>query len=279
MLPLDGPALAVLGGVAVGMALAFLLARWLATRPDPELGETPDLGAGVALALMIAAGSLLLWFVNPFAALLTVPAAHLWMLRRSTRPLPARRVRLALIAVGAAPALLVALYYMFALELDPLSGLWYLLMLVTGHSVGIVTVADRLRDAGRCARCVRPRRPRVRVAGVYERDPRTGLRTIHPRMNREVRMPASGRMSIRDGESIDDAPAQRGARGVRRRLRARCAEAVLRSWMLVAPEPVHGTVGADRTRPPPREASPTHVSAAAASAASRRSGGTVTSSS
>jgi hypothetical protein len=33
----------------------------------------------------------------------------------------------------------VAVYYMFALSLDPLSGVWYLLMLVTGHSVGIVT--------------------------------------------------------------------------------------------------------------------------------------------
>jgi hypothetical protein len=28
---------------------------------------------------------------------------------------------------------------MFALEVDPLSGLWYLLMLVTGQSVDIVT--------------------------------------------------------------------------------------------------------------------------------------------
>ena len=44
-----------------------------------------------------------------------------------------------LIAIGAAPAVLVAVYYMFALSVDPLSGLWYLLMLVTGQSVGIVT--------------------------------------------------------------------------------------------------------------------------------------------
>src|SRR5215210_4807066 len=44
-LPLDGPALAVLGGVLVAMVLAFLLARWLAARPDPDpdLGQTPDL--------------------------------------------------------------------------------------------------------------------------------------------------------------------------------------------------------------------------------------------
>jgi hypothetical protein len=139
VLPLDGPALAVLAGLLAGMAVAFLLARWLAARPDPELAETPDLGAGVALGLTIAACSLLLWLVNPFAGLLTVPAAHLWMLLALTRPLPPRRARLILIAIGAAPALLVALYYMFALEVDPLSGLWYLLMLVTGQSVDIVT--------------------------------------------------------------------------------------------------------------------------------------------
>jgi hypothetical protein len=139
VLPLDGPALGVLGGILAGMALAFVLARWLASRPDPELERPDDLGAGVALGLVIAAGSLLLWLVNPFAGLLAVPAAHLWMLLALTRPLPRRRARAALIAVGAAPALLVAIYMLFALSLDPLSGVWYLLMLVTGQSVGIVT--------------------------------------------------------------------------------------------------------------------------------------------
>jgi hypothetical protein len=139
VLPLDGPALGVLAGVLVAMVLAFLLARWLAVRPDPELELEPDLGAGVALGLMIAAGSLLLWLVNPYAGLLVVPAAHLWMLLALTRPLPDRRVRIVLIAVGLAPALLVAVYYMFALSVDPLSGLWYLLMLVTGQSVGLLT--------------------------------------------------------------------------------------------------------------------------------------------
>jgi hypothetical protein len=138
-LPLDGAAMAVLAGIAVAMVLAYLLARWLAARPDPELGGTPDLGAGVALGLTIAAGSVLLWLVDPYAGLLTVPAAHLWMLLALTRPLPPRRVRAVLIAVGIAPAAIVAIYYMFALSVDPLSGLWYLLMLVTGQSVGIFT--------------------------------------------------------------------------------------------------------------------------------------------
>ena len=139
VLPLDGPALGVLAGVLVAMVLAFLLGRWLAARPDAELMEELDLGAGVALGLVIAAGSLLLWLANPYAGLLVVPAAHLWMLLALTRPLPPRRVRAVLIAIGVAPALVVAVYYMFALSVDPLSGLWYLLMLVTGQSVGILT--------------------------------------------------------------------------------------------------------------------------------------------
>jgi hypothetical protein len=138
VLPLDGPALAVLGGVLVAMVLAHLLARWLAARPDPELEGTPDLGAGVALGLMIAFGSLVLWLLNPYAGLLAVPAAHLWMLLALTRPLPGRRVRALLIVVGVAPALIVAGYYMFALSVDPLSGVWYLLMLTTGRSVGVL---------------------------------------------------------------------------------------------------------------------------------------------
>jgi hypothetical protein len=138
VLPLDGAALGVLGGVVAAMGLAFLLARWLAARPDPELREPLEPGAGVALALAITAGSLLLWLVNPYAGLLAVPAAHLWMLTVLTRPAPPRRLRGVLIGVGVAPAVLVAIYYLFALSVNPLHGAWYLLMLVTGHSVGIV---------------------------------------------------------------------------------------------------------------------------------------------
>jgi MFS family permease len=138
VLPLDGAALGVLAGVLVAMVLALLLARWLAARPDPELRQPIEPGAGVALALAIAIGSLLLWLLNPYAGLLAVPAAHLWMLTVLTRPMPPRRLRAVLIGVGVAPAALVAIYYMFALSMDPLHGAWYLLMLLTGHSVGIV---------------------------------------------------------------------------------------------------------------------------------------------
>jgi hypothetical protein len=138
-LPLDAAALAVLGSVAAAMGLAFALGRSLAARPDPALRMPVEPGAGVALALVIGTAALVLWLANPYAGLLAVPAAHLWMLVALTRPAPPRRARGLMVAIGALPPLLVALYYLVALSLDPLEGAWYLLLLVSGHSVGLVT--------------------------------------------------------------------------------------------------------------------------------------------
>ncbi|HEX5979736.1 MAG TPA: hypothetical protein VFY52_01470 [Thermoleophilaceae bacterium] len=135
VLPVDGAALGVLAGVAVAMVLALLLARWLAARPDPRLATPQGPGAAVAVALVLGVTSLLLWVANPYAGLLAVPAAHLWLLALLLKGPPPRRVRALLLALGALPPLLVAVYYMFALSIDPVAGAWYLLLLVTGHTV------------------------------------------------------------------------------------------------------------------------------------------------
>jgi hypothetical protein len=121
------------------MALAFALARLLAARPDASLRMPVEPGAGVALALALSVAALLLWLVNPYAGLLAAPAAHLWMLAVLMRPVPRRRTRIVMIVLGLVPALLVTLYYLVTLSMDPLEGAWYLLLLVTGHSVGLVT--------------------------------------------------------------------------------------------------------------------------------------------
>jgi hypothetical protein len=139
-LPLDGPALGVLAGVVAAMLLAFALARFLASRPDPALGQPVEPAAAVTAALGLSVATLLLWLTNPYAGLLAVPAAHLWMLAVLTRPAPRRRARLLMLAAGLVPALIVALYYLIDLSLNPLEGAWYLLMLVTGHSGGLATV-------------------------------------------------------------------------------------------------------------------------------------------
>ncbi len=139
-IPLDGAALAVLAAVVAAAVAGGLVARRLAVRPEPALADPTDPGAGVALALALVAAAVLLWALNPYAALLAVPAAHLWTLTALTRPSPPRRARALLVALGALPGALVWLYYLFALSLDPLESLWYLLLLVTGHTLGLATV-------------------------------------------------------------------------------------------------------------------------------------------
>ena len=133
--PVDGAALGVLVGVAVAMALALVMGRWLAARPDSRLATPDGPGAAVAAALVLGVSSLLLWVVNPYAGLLVVPAAHLWLLALLLVGPPPRRLRAVLLGLGTVPPLLVAIYYLFALSIDPLGGAWYLLLLVTGHTV------------------------------------------------------------------------------------------------------------------------------------------------
>jgi hypothetical protein len=152
LLPLDGPALGVLGGVVAAMALALGLARWLAAWPDPRLKVPDEPGAAVALVLAIAVGSLILWILNPYAGLLAVPAAHLWMLAVLIRPVPSRRARLVMVVAGLLAPLFVTVYYLFSLSLDPLHGAWYLLMLVTGDGVSLaLSLAGCLLLAAACA--------------------------------------------------------------------------------------------------------------------------------
>jgi hypothetical protein len=137
--PLDAAAIGVLVGVTAGAALAWWGARRLLVEGRPELGDRAAPGAGVALALVALGTIALLWVVNPYAGLVMALAAHLWMLAALSDPPPPRRGRLALVALGVLPPLLVALYYLVALSVDPLTGAWYLLLLVTGGAVGLPT--------------------------------------------------------------------------------------------------------------------------------------------
>ena len=135
--PLDGAAIAVICGVVAVAAGAFWLARRLLARAaGPADPARP--GAATALALVTSTAGLVLWFVNPFAALMAVPAAHLWLLATLAETLPPRRVRALMVAACVLPPSLVVVYHLFVLHIDPVSGAWYLLMLVTGH-VGLVS--------------------------------------------------------------------------------------------------------------------------------------------
>jgi len=137
-LPLDAPALGVLAAVALAGVLAFLFARSLARRgaPSPDPAEP---GAACALALLTVAAALALWLLNPYAALMAAPAAHLWLLATLVDPPPSARARALMVGLGLLAPLAVVMYHLFALHVDPVTGIWYLLLLVTGQAVDLVT--------------------------------------------------------------------------------------------------------------------------------------------
>ena len=137
--PLDGSAAVVLLAVVAVVGLLAWAARFLSLRARPGLADRSAPGAAVATSLTVCGATFILWLLNPYACLMMVPAAHLWMLATLSDPTPPRRARLVMVGLGVVPPLLVALYWMVALSLDPVSAAWYLLLLVTGGAVGLPT--------------------------------------------------------------------------------------------------------------------------------------------
>ena len=151
--------------MAVVTGSAWLGLRFLAARREPATADPSAPGAAVATILVLAVSVLALWLANPFAALLMTPALHLWMLATLVEPGPPRRARLVMVAAGLLLPVLLAIYVLVSLSLDPLSGAWYLMLLVTGGHVGVANhagVGGAGRRAGSVIAIVRSGRPERR---------------------------------------------------------------------------------------------------------------------
>ncbi len=137
--PLDGPAVAVLAGIALVVAASWWGLRRLAARSEPALADPSAPGAAVACALVLSLVMLALWLVNPFSALILAPALHFWSLSVLIDPPPPLRVRVVLALGGLLPVVLLAIYDLVTLDLDPLGGAWYGFLLVTGGHVSFAS--------------------------------------------------------------------------------------------------------------------------------------------
>ena len=139
LVPLDAGALAVMAGVVIVVVGAWVGLRRAVVAADPDLATPSAPGAAVVLSLAMTIGLVVLWLVNPFSALIMVPALHLWMLATLVDPAPGKRTRLALVAGGLVLPALLVLYQLLVLGLNPLAGAWYLLLLVTGGHISVVS--------------------------------------------------------------------------------------------------------------------------------------------
>jgi hypothetical protein len=135
-LTLDGAAVSAVAAVALVLALAWLM--WpmllrrlgLTVRPDAE-------AAGVTTLLVLLAAGLVVWVLNPFAALLLLPAAHVWLLVVSPELRPRRGGALALVALGLAPLVGLVSFYAHELGLGAGKLAWSGVLLLAGGDIGI----------------------------------------------------------------------------------------------------------------------------------------------
>jgi hypothetical protein len=140
-IPLGGSGVVtlILAGL-IGLVSLFLLrpfALALAAHDDH-----PSEGAVPALLVVLVTATIAIWLQNPFAALLVVPALHLWLpaLNPGTR-LPLA-VRLGLLALGAVPGVLIVAYYAVTLGFGPLDALWSAALLIAGGAVTPLAVLE-----------------------------------------------------------------------------------------------------------------------------------------
>jgi len=136
------PSLAALGCVALVLAAGWIWLRpWLLRVVGvPRERDARSGGAATAVMLVLCAAALVVWLGNAYAALLLVPALHLWLWTMAPETRPRRSLALALWAVGMLPPLLVAYAYARQFGLDPLELAWMATLLVAGGGISLFAV-------------------------------------------------------------------------------------------------------------------------------------------
>ncbi|HWE34109.1 MAG TPA: hypothetical protein VG410_11525 [Solirubrobacteraceae bacterium] len=142
--------------VVVGLVIlgAFGLRRWIAPRATVRSNRVKaerNAAAGPVVAALMCAVALALWVKNPFAALLVVPALHLWMWvadsdARTDEANPGARIHpiasTALVVIGLAPAVVVAVYYAISLRIDPAGLGWTGILMLAGGQIGVLAALE-----------------------------------------------------------------------------------------------------------------------------------------
>ncbi len=135
---IDSTARIAMISVALVFVLVGLGARALARAP--AVGATlRGVGAAGALLLVLCAVAFVVWAVNPFAALLLVPALHLWLPIYAPGVALRRRAALGLLLGGLLSFAIVALIDAASLHLSADDFVWLWMLLSAGGQVGLGT--------------------------------------------------------------------------------------------------------------------------------------------
>jgi hypothetical protein len=146
-IPLHGPGIALLVvlGITVVGGLAWLrpaVIRLIGLGSAADRRQPYGAGTAASLLLVLCVISLLVWLANPFAAILLIPALHLWLwiIVPDVRvPVPAAVL---LLAAGLALPVVIAFEYASTLGLGPLQALWSWVLLLAGGGVGVIAAIE-----------------------------------------------------------------------------------------------------------------------------------------
>jgi hypothetical protein len=138
-LTFDGAATRAVFAVLLVFTLAWLLWPMLVRRLGLSVRPDSD-AAGVAMLLVLLGVGVVVWALNPFAALLLLPAMHVWLLIVSPELRPRPLAALALVAIGLLPLALLMAFYAHQLGLGPGRVAWMAVLLVAGGHLGAPAV-------------------------------------------------------------------------------------------------------------------------------------------
>lgn len=137
-LPASLPALAAAALVfALGWAWLRPAALRLLRATAPDRSEP---GAGIAIVLVATGAAIVMWVLNPYAAALLIPALHVWLFALAPDLRMARAARLLVVALGALPAVLVAVGLARSLGLGAVDAAWQLALLAAGGHISALSV-------------------------------------------------------------------------------------------------------------------------------------------
>jgi hypothetical protein len=163
-LPLSSGQAAALASVVLAVVAGVMGARMLALSGSRARGNPAAGAAGAAVGAIVCGVALLVWVVNPYAAALLLPAAHLWLFLGAPQTrLRGARGWIALLAGLLAPAL-VLVAQMDALRIGPLGLARMWLLASAGGHVSVWSALAVGALAGSVAALVRILLARRRIA-------------------------------------------------------------------------------------------------------------------
>jgi Peptidase family M28 len=136
-MPFDGSAAGAVAAVGLGFGLAWLLWPVFLRRLGLDVRPSSD-AAGLSMLLVLLAVCLVVWAVDPFTALLLLPAVHLWLFIVSPELRPRPLGALALVALAILPLALLVSFYAHQLGLGPGEVAWTAVLLLAGGHVGVL---------------------------------------------------------------------------------------------------------------------------------------------